>query len=61
MYMTITGITYSLLLSNIEVDTAVPWINVVLHDTMPTVIVIGWLVDLPIRRIFLGDSLIWPW
>lgn len=59
MYMTITGITYSLLLSNIEVDTAVPWINVVLHYTMPTVIVIDWLVDLPGKRISLRDSLIW--
>ena len=59
MYMTITGITYSLLLSNIEVDTAVPWINVVLHYTMPTVIVIDWLVDLPRKRISLKESLIW--
>jgi hypothetical protein len=59
MYMTITGITYSLLLSNIEVDTAVPWINVVLHYTMPTVIVIDWLVDLPRQRIALKESLVW--
>lgn len=59
MYMTVTGITYSLLLSNIAVDTAVPWINVVLHYTMPTVIVIDWLVDLPKNRVSLRESLIW--
>ncbi|WP_427129249.1 Pr6Pr family membrane protein [Pseudarthrobacter sp. S9] len=59
MYMTVTGITYSLLLSNIEVDTAVPWINVVLHYTMPTVLVIDWLVDLPKARVSLRESLTW--
>ena len=59
MYMTVTGITYSLLLSDIEVDTAIGWVNVVLHYTMPTVIVIDWLVDLPRTRISLKESLIW--
>lgn len=58
MYMAITGIVYSLLLSNVQVDTAVPWINVVLHYTMPTVLVIDWLVDLPRRRISLKESLV---
>ncbi|MEE2522302.1 Pr6Pr family membrane protein [Pseudarthrobacter sp. J75] len=58
MYMTITGIVYSLLLSNVQVDTAVPWINVVLHYTVPTVVVIDWLVDLPRRRISLKESLV---
>lgn len=58
MYMAITGIIYSLLLSNIQVDTAVPWVNVVLHYTMPTVLVIDWLVDLPQRRISVRESLI---
>jgi hypothetical protein len=59
VYMTITGITYSLLLSDIDVNTPIPWINVVLHYTMPTVIVIDWLVDLPRQRISLKESLIW--
>lgn len=58
MYMAITGIIYSLLLSNIQVDTAVPWVNVVLHYTMPTVLVIDWLVDLPQRRISVRESFI---
>jgi hypothetical protein len=32
---------------------------VVLHYTMPTVIVIDWLVDLPKNRVSLRESLIW--
>ncbi|MET3811478.1 Pr6Pr family membrane protein [Arthrobacter sp. UYEF3] len=59
IYMTITGIVYSLLLSNIDVNTPIPWINVVLHYTMPTIMVIDWLVDLPKTRIPLRTSLIW--
>lgn len=46
IYMTITGIVYNLLLSNIDVNTPIPWINVVLHYTIPTIMVIDWLVDL---------------
>lgn len=59
VYMTITGITYSLLLSDIDVNTPLPWVNVVLHYTIPTIMVIDWLVDLPKTRISLRTSLIW--
>lgn len=59
VYMTITGITYSLLLSDIDVNTPIPWINVVLHYTVPTIIVIDWLVDLPKTRIPIKTSLLW--
>jgi len=59
VYMTITGITYSLLLSDVDVNTPIPWINVVLHYTIPTVMVIDWLVDLPRTRIPVRTSLVW--
>lgn len=59
IYMTITGIVYSLLLSNIDVNTPIPWINVVLHYTIPTIMVIDWLVDLPRTRVPVRTSLIW--
>ncbi|WP_426996939.1 Pr6Pr family membrane protein [Pseudarthrobacter sp. N5] len=59
VYMTITGITYSLLLSDIDVNTPIPWINVVLHYTVPTIIVIDWLVDLPQSKISIRTSLLW--
>ncbi|MDJ0357960.1 Pr6Pr family membrane protein [Paenarthrobacter sp. PH39-S1] len=59
IYMTITGIVYNLLLSNIDVNTPIPWINVVLHYTIPTIMVIDWLVDLPKTRVPVRTSLIW--
>ncbi|WP_197273502.1 Pr6Pr family membrane protein [Arthrobacter sp. G.S.26] len=59
VYMTITGITYSLLLSDVDVNTPLPWVNVVLHYTVPTIIVIDWLVDLPKTRISIRTSLLW--
>jgi hypothetical protein len=59
IYMTITGIVYNLLLSNIDVNTPIPWINVVLHYTIPTIMMIDWLVDLPKTRVPVRTSLIW--
>lgn len=59
VYMTVTGITYSLLLSDVDVNTPIPWVNVVLHYTVPTVMVIDWLVDLPRTRISIRTSLLW--
>lgn len=59
VYMTITGVVYSLLLSNIDVNTPIPWVNVILHFTIPMVMVIDWLVDLPAVRISLRESLVW--
>lgn len=59
IYMTITGITYSLLLSNQEVDVSIPWVNLVLHYIIPIVMIIDWLIDLPPFRISLKQALIW--
>lgn len=59
IYMTVTGITYSLLLRNVEVDTAVPWVNLVLHYIIPIVMIVDWLIDLPPFRIGVGSAMIW--
>ncbi|MFK0074703.1 Pr6Pr family membrane protein [Arthrobacter woluwensis] len=59
VYISITGVVYSLLLSDIDVNTPLPWVNVALHYTLPTITVIDWLVDLPSPRIELRAALIW--
>jgi len=59
IYMTVTGITYSLLLRNVEVDTAVPWVNLVLHYVIPIVMIVDWLIDLPPFRIRVGSAMVW--
>jgi hypothetical protein len=59
IYMTVTGITYSLLLRNVAVDTAVPWVNLVLHYIIPIVMIVDWLIDLPPFRIRVGAAMVW--
>lgn len=59
IYMTVTGVTYSLLLRNVEVDTAVPWVNLVLHYVIPIVMIVDWLIDLPGFRIGVGRAMVW--
>ncbi|MEK7152561.1 MAG: Pr6Pr family membrane protein, partial [Patescibacteria group bacterium] len=43
LYMAITGIVYALLLSGIDVDLSLPWVNLQLHYIMPIVVVADWL------------------
>jgi hypothetical protein len=59
VYMTVTGIVFFLLLRNTDVDTAVPWVNSVVHEVMPAVIVADWLIDPPAARISLWKGLLW--
>lgn len=59
VYMSITGIVFTLLLSGTDVDTAIPWVNTVVHELMPIVMVIDWLLDPPERRITFQRSLLW--
>jgi hypothetical protein len=59
VYMTVTGVVYALLLSNTDVDTALNWVNIVVHKVMPVVVVLDWLVDPPAARIPLRRSLVW--
>lgn len=59
VYISITGAVYALLLSNIDVNTPLPWANVVLHYIVPIVTVIDWLLDLPERTIEFRPALVW--
>ncbi len=43
LYMAITGIVYSLLLSGVDVDLTLPWVNLQLHYIMPIVVIADWL------------------
>ncbi len=61
LYMVITGIVFSLLLSGLENTklTAVPWDNTVLHYVMPVVLLADWLLDRPTAPIAFRRALIW--
>lgn len=59
VYLVTTGIVFSVLLSGTDVDTAIPWVNSVLHEVMPIVIVIDWLLDPPSRQLTYRQGLLW--
>lgn len=57
--MTITGVVFSVLLSGTNVDTAIPWVNDVVHSVMPIVVVVDWLLDPPRGRVTYRQGLSW--
>ena len=58
LYMGVTGMIFSLLLSGADVQTPIPWVNSVLHYIFPLFIVIDWLVDRSVRPLTLRQGLI---
>ncbi|MCA9327271.1 Pr6Pr family membrane protein [Candidatus Saccharibacteria bacterium] len=59
LYMTMTGIIYSLLLAGTDVQTPLPWVNAVLHYIFPVVVLVDWLVIPPAEKITWKQSLWW--
>jgi hypothetical protein len=59
VYMTVTFVVFALLLSNTNVDTALPWVNTVVHQLMPIAVIVDWLIDPPRTGISFRDSLVW--
>jgi hypothetical protein len=59
VYMSVTGIVFTLLLSGTDVDTAIPWVNTVVHELFPIVVVVDWLLDPPAGRVTVRQALIW--
>ncbi|MET0866186.1 MAG: Pr6Pr family membrane protein [Nakamurella sp.] len=58
LYMGITGMIFSLLLSGADVQTPIPWVNSTLHYVFPLFIVIDWLVDRSVRPLAFRQGLI---
>ncbi len=66
VYMSVTGVVFTLLLRNTDVDTAIPWVNSVVHEVIPMVMLADWLLDPPQMRLsfrqgsfWLGFPLVW--
>jgi hypothetical protein len=57
LYMLTTGIVFAALLSGKHVP--IPWVNTIVHQIMPAVVAIDWLVDPPAVAIELTDALWW--
>src|SRR5215472_12931360 len=59
VYMSLTGAVFAVLLSGTNVDTAIPWVNSVVHEVMPIVVVADWLIDPPATRLTLRQGALW--
>lgn len=61
LYMSITGVVYGVLLAGYqqELQTTLPWVDIVLHRLMPLVLVADWLIDPPRARIVPRRALLW--
>jgi hypothetical protein len=59
LYMALTGLVYTTLLANIDVDLTLPWVNLQLHYIMPIVVVLDWLYQPQLSR--LNVKRIIPW
>jgi hypothetical protein len=59
LYLTVTFVVYGLLLSGTDVDTAIPWVNAIVHQVFPIAIIVDWLIDPPRNRVAFRQSLVW--
>jgi hypothetical protein len=61
LYMVITGIIYTLLLSGLQqsLQTTIPWVNTVVHYILPVVVLLDWLVDKPRITLPFKRALLW--
>jgi hypothetical protein len=57
--LTVTLVVFALLLSGTDVDTAIPWVNSVVHQIFPIVVIADWFIDPPVRRIGFRQGLVW--
>ncbi len=58
-YMTVTFVVFALLLADTDVDTAIVWVDRVLHRVIPIVMMADWLIDPPAIRIDLRRAGWW--
>lgn len=61
LYLAITGLVFSLLLSGItaELGTVIPWVNTIVHYVMPIAIVIDWLLNPPAKELSFAQTRWW--
>ena len=59
LYMVITGIVYALLLADVDVQLTNVWVNDVLHQILPLLLLVDWLFFPPWPRIRAATALGW--
>jgi hypothetical protein len=61
LFITITGVVFAVLLAGHaeDVQTAIPWVDFVVHKLTPVVVVADWLIDPPRHRLSLRAAATW--
>ncbi|MEO6349474.1 MAG: Pr6Pr family membrane protein [Candidatus Limnocylindrales bacterium] len=59
VYLLITFLVFAVLLSGTDVDTAIPWVDFVLHKIFPIAVLVDWLIDPPARLITPRQAATW--
>ena len=59
VYLTITFFVVIFLLSGVDVQLQLGWVDFVLHKLFPVVVVLDWVLDPPRTRLTYRDALLW--
>lgn len=59
LYMAVTGIVYSTLLTGTDVGLLIPWVNILMHYIMPIVVVADWLYQPQKAKLGINDAKWW--
>ena len=59
VYLTVTFFVVIFLLSGIDVQLQLAWVDVALHKFFPIVVVLDWILDPPAVRLTARDALLW--
>ena len=54
-----TGIVFATLLARAQPDATLPWVNALLHQVMPILVLLDWLVDPPQDGLTIRRGLLW--
>ena len=61
LYMVVTGLVYAALLAPASADVGLtePWVDAVVHEVAPVLLLVDWLVDPPGRRLSVRQVAAW--
>jgi hypothetical protein len=59
VYLTVTFFVVIFLLSGVDVQLELVWVDLVLHKIFPIVVLADWILDPPTTRLSIRDGLLW--
>lgn len=59
VYLTVTFFVVIFLLSGVDVQLQLVWVDIVLHKIFPIIVVLDWILDPPTMRLSSRDVLLW--